>query len=376
MTHPGGRKSPLDFWRRGLSIVALYILQGVFAEDIIIEMNSKGHNLSWFISFLTVSSQLVYAYVSMLRSKHKQGHSPSTIRYLKHAYRWEYAVASACIVFYQIMNNSATFFVRFNTVQLCKTSKIVAAMAVSWLLLSHRYSRRAILYALCLVSGLYILSRADLASERAKKLPQADEATRVARLIQGFSLVFISMIFIAVHNVVQEAVVQHRPWRFGSVTMPEKKPAGQVQDELIFFTNTVTTLVLGMGSIFNGEMVRGVLFYVFSPRRVLFEQLVIIVINVYGQRLMLDISRTYGSTSATIVVTVRKTITFAISVMFFPKPFTVAHLFALILVSCSACLLQIQIMRDEERSAALEANKGHAYSSAKEMQRDEYPIVV
>ncbi|GBG24029.1 Hypothetical Protein FCC1311_002472 [Hondaea fermentalgiana] len=371
------------FWVLATQIVGLYLLQAIFAEDISLTMNSANVNVSWFMSLLNTGSQLLLASISLSQQQQQRSGAHAAEPRSKGAfrgarllqrYRWEYFACSLTAVLFQVCNNHATFYVAFNTVQLFKASKIAFVMAGSTLLLRRRYSLRAVIYCMLLVVGLYILSQADLrhnASDESsgssailmkdvasgggvvaalpETLPSKARALgkpgSVAGRLWGFSVMFVAMVCIGAHAIVQEAVLQGKtlnspggvhvrkllrglgetvlkvlrcPMRVHETSaaslLPQERSrehgaedaALRARDELIIFTNGITLGILGIGVIASGDLRKGLTFFAHAPRRLLLEEVFILLITSVGQRCVLRMAQTFGSTSATIVVTVRK----------------------------------------------------------------------
>mmetsp|Transcript_8082 Transcript_8082/g.16075 ORF Transcript_8082/g.16075 Transcript_8082/m.16075 type:complete len:401 (+) Transcript_8082:629-1831(+) len=325
-------------------------------------------------------------------------------------YRWEYFVSSVAVVLFQVLNNYSTFLIAYNTVQLFMASKVAFVMAASALLVGRRYSYQAYFYCAVLVTGLYLLSQADLGSsshasqlvsdlgtsagpseqialdgnagtrEQLGETRSSDVAVEaVIRSMWGFTMTFISMVCISVHAIVQESVLQGRSIKaaaccaqlyrrlrrraqeqFSSLPMRRQSPdisALMVRDELIFYTNIITLCLLLIGVAVSGDFHKGVAFFVAAPRRLLYEQIIVLLISSFGQRQVLKLAQEFGSTSATIVVTIRKCITFGISVLIFPKPVTYTHIAALGLISLSACSLQMCLLNDEATQQSIQQTK-------------------
>jgi len=259
----------------------------------------------------------------------------------------------------------------------CSTA-IVAARDLSLIAVAHLgrcrrladrlYRRRSWALALLLTWGLYVLSTADAAGKQRSGL-----SGDIGPLVKGFATILFSMVFIAVNTVLQEAVLKRHVWTAPwkrmlqhAATTPRapKVMETQIKDKLIFYSNLLTTSVLLVGSAWNGELMGGLGFFARSSHRFWIEQCIIVCIGAWGQRLMLDLAQDYGATSATVVTTFRKTVTFALSVVIFPKPFSFAHAVALVVVSAAACMLQLQLMAEERAAAAKAAHRDSVEESS------------
>jgi drug/metabolite transporter (DMT)-like permease len=423
----------LAFWRSGLKVVVLFVFQGAFAEDVIRAMTAQGLNLSWLLSLLTVATQIAFAYTSIVL-RERPGLVVSAgvaddacarlglglglgvvLRGFLARFRWEYAASALVILVYQLVSNNATFYLAFNTVQLFKTSKVVFVVATSVVLLQRRFSRRVWAWALLLSCGLYALSLADAgSSQRASQSRAAVAAAAAAAAadadghaaaqtaataahLYGYSLMFVGNVCVAVNNVLQEAVMREHAWAVpcggarcrprprarllssskdkGKDTFKDKDWRAQLRDELILFPELLTAGFLLAGAVATGEAAAGAAFFARAPRRLLAELVCSLAITAWGQRLMLDLSHQYGAASATIIVTVRKSITFVVSVALFPKPFSALHALALALISVSAAMLQLGLMQDDAR-AEREQHARAAADQRQDQRREDAPGLV
>jgi len=319
-------------FRKGFFIIALYVVFAVFVEDVILAVRRSGLNISSFLSLATVASQASLAFVSLLW----KGWRPKM-----NQMRVAFAVSSLLSACSSVLNNNGTLMLNFNTSQLFKTSKIVFVMILGSSFLDHKYSKFSKLCGAALFLGLILLSQAD---------SKGDEKT-ATNFAFGCFLMFNGMVLIAVNAILIEAVLQRKQVLFFSLehAIEAEKSAGTLRDELIFFTNLFTMVVLLFGSISSGEFTRGVAFFASSPQRILAQQFSAMAIQAVGQRLVYDLAQSFGSTTATLIVTIRKAITFLISAFIFPKPFTSTHALAITLTSISAFALQRQILIDQKR---------------------------
>jgi drug/metabolite transporter (DMT)-like permease len=237
-------------------------------------------------------------------------------------------------------------------VQLFKTSKVTFIMVISVLLLRKTYPFRAWFYAGLVTLGLYMLSTAE------KNSRNSASTEDIGLVFYGFTLMGSSMVLIAFNNVLQETVLKgfklFLPWPLhklpflasskGHTYSSEIKGSQEIRDEFIFFSNIITSITLFIGSVYYQQISVGLHFFMTEPPRLVVEQSVILLINAYGQRLVLDMTQAYGAVSSTLVVTVRKVLTFFISVFLFPKPFTMYHFVSLVTIIVSSVLLQFRLM--------------------------------
>jgi len=204
------------------------------------------------------------------------------------------------------------------------------------------------------VGSLLLLSLADMRHQPSNGKLQVDLETSQTNQAFGFYILGVSLISMALTNSIQEASLTDAQFKSPfTKRIPTKRIHGSKHavDELMFFSTATTTVLLFAGSVYYGDLLLGLRFYWSSPKRYLAEQIALLAITTYGQREILDIARVYGSPSASIVVTVRQVLTYMVSVILFPKPFTLLHAVSIGGTSLSAYFLQESIMQGNKKEA-------------------------
>lgn len=131
--------------------------------------------------------------------------------------------------------------------------------------------------------------------------------------------------------------------------MPEKKLSKEerkaLKNNLLLFSNLLISSLLFLVCVVRGELVQGIKFFMNSPKRLLGQQILGLLLSAYGQQMVLTFNQRYGAVLCSIILTIRKVATFVTSVMLFPKPFNFGHVFGLTSVSLSTLLLQAHLLR-------------------------------
>jgi len=348
-----------------LTLFSIMMIQSLIVEEIILTMKAEGFKLGWFFSFLNA---LATFFISCLKSDRKfmQG--------LRENMTAEHIIAGSAYSLAQGMAGVSTIFLRFNTVTVFKSSKVVFVMLMSHLILGEPITRTAISHSFLMSVGLFALSNSDLKTSK-----HADEKQDS---IFGIILIVAGLATSAIGNVIQQAVLQETPiqWldrslnfvklklgfhklysktKTGDIEAPENTPElsrRQVKDDLLLYSSFTTTLVLFCVCFLTGELLQGYYFFWNQSLLLSFKQLVALFLTAMSQRLVLSLNQVYGATSISVLLTVRKVSSFVMSVLVFPKPFNFGHAFGVVDVAFFALLLQTHIMRVKKSKAKWKAD--------------------
>jgi hypothetical protein len=212
------------------------------------------------------------------------------------------------------MTNSAYVRLNYTTETVLKSSKVFIVMLVAWALLGARPPLRDLFCGVLLCVGLSIFSLADKLF--APKFHPVGVALTVGSLLVG-----------AVLNSLQQYTLHNK-----SVD----------SNALLLVQSASGTVCCALFALANGELVDGIATLMDSPSEYWLLLLAHFSFLHLGVRKILTLMAVFDATSAQVVTSMRKVITFALSFVFFPhgKSFTMLHAFGICLSLGAAFILE------------------------------------
>lgn len=215
-------------------------------------------------------------------------------------------------------SNAAFVHLNYTTQTLFKSSKVLFVMIGGWCLFSRTISRSEWLAGSALFFGLVVFGLADgLSTPRFSML--------------GVVFTVVSLLGAAVVGNVQQRVLQD-----SSITADFM----QRKNDLLFFQFSFSALLCAMVCLFNGEMSRGNEFLISLPASGRLNLLGFVGCSYLGMHPLVLITTNFGATSAQVATSLRKVVTFGISFIVFPKPFTLMHILGIIITIAGSWALQ------------------------------------
>jgi len=347
--------SSVPFWPIAIAVTVIFLIHGWLAEYVVLKVVQESLTLGWFFALVTVIGQWVPAVM-------KRGWEKGNGLVIEHVI----VGVAHCVALG--LSNTGGFLVEYNTYALFKSSKVVFVMFVSGIFFQHEISFGELAAGLGLVGGLLVLSGADK--------EYAEESNRVTSPVMGAAMLFLGVSLSALVSVGQQAALQRRAfgplpgtwwrWVWGPPNSKQGEALASKEDEreaLLFWSNLVSGVLLGLVCAWNGELQGGLSFFAYLAGAMTWGiQIVALGLVAIGQRLVLTLNGAHGATASAAVLTFRKVASFITSVLVYPKPFHWIHAIGLTIVVVSAVMIQ----RAETQAGIKRASKESPRRDAKE----------
>ena len=411
---PGGR---LRLGLLSVAVIFLFTLSSSIDEGVLALIVAAGGNVGWWLTFVQFLAFLLPAVPSRLaRTKGPQGGG-----ILSGITRWHVLCGTMVCLSHGLVN-VASLRINYSTATLFKSCKILSLIVAGVFIRRRRLALQALVFGGLLCLGLYTFTVAEHMSKFAASMeakagrpkrplpgPSSPKtALRTARQGElatsrydpvGILLLCLALSMSGVLNQLQEWLLHSSGGAGRSDAQPQQpklaSPAADMEagtsgglsesgngsvsggssssssgssspstggrEGLIFGQYLIASSCLLGLCVLTGELHRGLHVYMnVLTRRELGLLFLSMAINSVGLRVVFVVVEEYGTTTAGIVVTLRKIVTFATSFLLYPKPFTRLHAVGFGMALGGAFLLE----RHEARARAARKRRARHQSDA------------
>ena len=276
-----------------IGIMISFLLQGMAQETLYVKYKYKDtifFTLIQFLGYFIFSSRFFF---DLLMSKTQ----------LKGNFRM-YLLGSIFLCCSMLFSNLSVEKLSYPTAVLFKSSKLIPVMIGGYFFLNKRYSIFEIISILSIVIGLVGISLSDKYSKNQFNL-------------FGVFLSTFSLICDAVASSIQEKALDMY---------------GASQSEVITMLYFIGSIIIGIISLFSGQLIRGIKQCIIHPPMMIYLGL-FAFLGAIGVQFVYTLIKLFGSIIAVMVTSVRKSLTVCISYILFPnKKFTLYHLFSMFFI--------------------------------------------
>jgi adenosine 3'-phospho 5'-phosphosulfate transporter B3 len=224
-------------------------------------------------------------------------------------FKW-YCLLAALMVAGVGLGNQSLNYLNFPTKILFKSSKLLFAMIVgSWIIIKRRYNLLDYTASILLVMGLVILFMANHHSMHI-------EWTLTISEITGIIMITCALMSDAVASNIQEKIL---------------KNDGRSATELIFYGHLLGACMLIFVCVLTDQLFSAILYCYQHPYLILL-MLGYSTLTYMGVQFVHTMTKLFGILVTLTVTSSRKVATVMLSFIIFPKPLTLTHLIAIILV--------------------------------------------
>jgi adenosine 3'-phospho 5'-phosphosulfate transporter B3 len=223
-------------------------------------------------------------------------------------FKW-YCLLAALMVAGVGLGNQSLNYLNFPTKILFKSSKLLFAMIVGSWIIKRRYNLLDYTASILLVMGLVVLFMANHQSTHI-------EWTLTMAEITGIIMIICALMSDAVTSNIQEKIL---------------KNDGRSATELIFFGHLLGAMMLIFVCIVTDQLFSAILYCYHHPYLILL-MLGYSTLTYMGVQFVHTMTKLFGILVTLTVTSSRKVATVMLSFIIFPKPLTLSHLIAMILV--------------------------------------------
>ncbi|CAE7704484.1 Slc35b3 [Symbiodinium sp. CCMP2592] len=226
-------------------------------------------------------------------------------------------------------------YINYTTAMVFKSAKVPSVLLGARWINKAALTARELFWALCMMSGLLLFALGDG--------------------LESARFTVLGLVFIAV-NLAGSTLTANLQQ---SVLQPSASVAPSVHG-LMLVQYATASVVLFLQTSITGECSDAVRWYL-RNRSAAFYTCLDNVLTYLGLEAVMCITKEFDATRANVVCSGRKAITFVFSYFFFPKPFSMLHLFGLVLTILGGWSLQ-QAKWHEKKTAAVEDELSNAAS--------------
>jgi adenosine 3'-phospho 5'-phosphosulfate transporter B3 len=291
--------------------ITFYILSGVTQEYIFVHYKEFDYGF-----FLTLFQFIIYALISSTQrwtSKLDVSLQSSTLKW--------YALLAALTVAGVGLGNQSLSYVNYPTKILFKSSKLLFAMIAGLCIIKRRYNVMDYIASILLVLGLIVLFGAN---------HNVQESSQIKSSLWGLSLEEVTGVTMLACALMADAVTSN---------IQEKilKNDNRSPTELIFFGYSMGACMLVLVCIVTNQLVPAIQFCVKNPY-VIILLIGYSLVSYMGVQFVHTMTKLFGILVTLTVTSSRKVATIILSYILFPKPMTLSHLLAIVLVFCGIFL--------------------------------------
>lgn len=271
-----------------------FLLQGVAHEKLIKEFTFKESIFLTFIQFVGYAALSFPTLFKIITNR-------STLK----APLSSYIITSLALAFSMGLTNFASLRISYATSVLFKSSKLIPVMIGNVIFLKKKPKFSEVISVILMVFGLIGISLGDFKGKNKFDMP-------------GIIAISFSLIFGAVASNLEDKMMSHY---------------GASQDELISMLYSVGALIMGILSVFTGQMNHGIDRMIINPKSILYV-IFFSSLGAVGIQFVYLNMKVFGSLMTVMVTSLRKALTVILSfVIFKDKKFTYWHGIAIFLIA-------------------------------------------
>ncbi|KAL0479137.1 hypothetical protein AKO1_008011 [Acrasis kona] len=292
-----------------------YILSGVAQEYVYTQYD--GFSFGFFLTLFQFASYAFFSGIHWYISPgHQRQHMILPDKSIKTQQNFDikwYFLLGALMVAGVGLGNQALSYINYPTKILFKSSKLLFVMAAGVFITKKKYGVWDYAASLLMMLGLFGLFYAN---NSAKATTDVVEAGLGWDAFVGASMLFSALASDSVASNVQEKILQEM----------DRTPT-----ELIFWGHLVGACILVVVCVVVGQLFPAIEFCVKNPS-ILIALLFYAVLSYVGVQFVHTCTKSFGIIVTLTITSSRKVISVMLSYILFPKPLTLVHFFAIVLV--------------------------------------------
>lgn len=278
-----------------------YTLSGIAQEYLFVQYDDFDYGF-----FLTLVQFLFYSaasFVMLRKQKKAQLMKAFVVEKTQMNLTLSYLLLGTLMMAGVGLGNESMNYLNFPTKMLFKSSKLLVAMAIGFLITGKRYNRLDYIASFSLVFGLFTLYNANTSAS-------------VKFEFKGVFLIACALASDSISANLQEKILQQ---------------GGQSPLELVFYSHAIGSIYLLLVCMITGQLTGAIAFCLRNPAALLI-MLAYCILCFIGVQFVHTMTKLYGILATLTATSTRKVLSILISYLIFPKPFLFSHFLAIVLV--------------------------------------------